>query len=104
MIMLYDCACDELEFCLSEKLLNVEPFAGYGVSCDDATPGLAPGGSAAGLIQEWNRGLDGTTANGEQPAPKLTEEAAKRNDPPQSLIYVFRATEAGVCEDTEYQA
>ena len=29
-LMLYDCACDKLEFCLSEKLLNAEPIAGDG--------------------------------------------------------------------------
>ena len=30
MLMLCACACDKLEFCLSEKLLNAEPIAGDG--------------------------------------------------------------------------
>ena len=43
MLMLYDCACDKLEFCLSEKLLNAEPIAG------DGYPVMA---QLQGLLQE----------------------------------------------------
>ena len=102
--MLYACACDKLEFGLSEKLLKAEPIAA------DGYPAMA---QLQGLLQEEAPLTLSKNAIGDSMAQPPVLNSLPFNIlkglPREKLRFLgpdifFRGTDAGVCGDTGSQA